>query len=333
MTDDLNGPEKAAMLLTYVGEDAAAEVVKFLDTSDIQMLGRKVAMIANTPGELFQEVAEEFEDVLKVDSVPADVDGYIKSVVLKALGPEKASSILKRLSKHGDENGIETLKWMNPKLVADFVKNEHPQTIAVILANLPPENSAQVLTFLDKRTRVDIITRVATMESLAPGALEELEDAIRQNLSGTLSIQTRTLGGVKTAAEILNQIDRDTESEIIDTIEDKNAPLANSIQEEMFVFGDIAKIDDRGIQRILKEITNDQLILALKTAEEDLKESFLSNMSERAREMLLDEMESRGPVKLSDVNAAQLDVVRTTRKLISDGEIMSPSGEGEDALI
>jgi flagellar motor switch protein FliG len=333
MTKGLKGLEKAAIFFANIGEDAAAEIVKYLEPSEIQLIGRKVTELADVPPEVFMEVVEDFEKEISLDQVPVDVDEYIKNVILKALGPEKAAAILKRISRRPEDGGIETLKWMDPKVVCDFIKNEHPQTVAVILSNLQPEQSAAVIRFLDARTRADVIMRIATMESIAPGALEELEDAINQNLSGTIGIHTRTLGGVKTAAEILNQVDTKTENEILAAIETVNAGLSNEIQEKMFVFADIIRVDERGIQRILKDITNEQLILALKTAEEELKQKFLRNMSERARDMLVEEMDTRGPVKLSDVNQAQIEIVRVTRKLEQDGELTIGGGEGGDVLV
>ncbi len=333
MEKEIKGPEKAAIFMAYIGEEAAAEVIKYFDPGDIQAVGRKMGEVVDASKEVFELVAEEFEKEALLENVPVDVDDYIKSVILKALGPEKAAEILKRIGRRSDQGGIESLKQMNSRVVADFIKNEHPQTIAVIMSNLGPDQSAQILTFFDPRTRVDVVTRIATMETLAPGALDELEEAISQNLAGTIGTQTTALGGVKAAAEILNQIDRQTETEILSTIEGKNAELANEIQENMFTFVDIGKVDDRGIQRILKDITNDQLILALKTAEEDLSDKFLSNMSERAREMLTDDMETRGPVKLSEVNNAQLEIVRIVRRLMSEGEVMAVGDGADDALV
>ena len=330
--EELSGAEKAALLLTYLGEEAASDIIKFMEPDEIQMLGRKVSELSEAPKDTYVVVADEFEKQLKVDGGPVDTDEYLKSVIHKALGPEKASSIMRRITNKSEGGGIGTLKGMTPKLVADFIRNEHPQTIAVVLTNLPPEHAAQVISFFDKRTRIEVIMRVATMEPLAPGAIEELEDAINQNLAGTVGLQMRQMGGVKSAAEILNQTETESETEILAIIEKKNQDLASKIQENMFVFADIGKVDDRGIQRILKEITNDQLILGLKTAEEPLKDLFLRNMSERAKEMLIEEMEARGPVKLSDVNAAQLEIVGVTRKLMSDGEIMAV-GDGGDAYV
>lgn len=333
-TKKLKGMDKAAILLSNLGEDLASEVIKFLTPGDIQMIGRRITSISNITSEVFFDVVDEFNSHLALDSGPSDADEYVKNIILKALGPEKAGAILKRISRKPEEGGLDTLKWMDPKVVAEFVKKEHPQTIAVILANLSPEQGAQVLSLLDQRTRADVMMRVATMEPLAPGAMEELEEAINQNLSGTIGMQTRALGGIKVAAEILNQADRTTESEILSGIEAQDANLSNEIQEQMFVFADILNIDERGIQRILKDISNDQLILALKTAEDALKDKFLSNMSERAREMLLDEMDTRGPVKLSEVDQAQLEVVRITRRLAQDGEVtIMGGGDASDVLV
>jgi flagellar motor switch protein FliG len=329
----LKGMDKAAVLISNLGEDLASEVIKFLSPADIQMVGRRITSISNINPETFCEVVDEFKKRLALDSGPSDTDEYVRNIILKALGPEKAGAILKRISRRPDEGGLDSMKWMDPRVVAEFVKKEHPQTVAVILSSLSPEQAAQVLSLLDHRTMADVMIRVATMEPLAPGAMEELEEAINQNLSVTMGLQTRLLGGIKVAAEILNQVDRTTESEILSGIESQDSNLSNDIQEQMFIFADIINVDDRGIQTILMHISNDQLILALKTAEDELKDKFLSNMSKRARETLLDEMEIRGPVKLSEVDQAQIEVVRITRRLVQDGEVTIIGGDSGDVLV
>ncbi|MEE8574860.1 MAG: flagellar motor switch protein FliG [Thermodesulfobacteriota bacterium] len=329
----IRGLDKAAIFLANLGEEAATEVVKYLDPDEIQSIGRQMTSLRDVPISKFMEVAEEFEKEIQYEQGPDNINEYIKNVIFSALGPEKAEGILKRISRKPEEGGMETLKWMEPKVVADFIKNEHPQTIAVILSNLQPEQAAKVLLNMESRIRADVVMRVATMEAIAPGAIDELEDAINQNLSGTVGISTHSVGGVKAAAEILNQVDADSEGNILSSIETINATLATDIQEKMFVFSDIADIDDRGLQSIMKEVPTDMLILALKTAEDLLIDKFLDNMSARAREMFLEEMDSRGPARLSEVGKAQAEIVRITRQLEVEGEIRLGGGDADDLLV
>ena len=332
-TDKLRGMDKAAIVLSNLGEEIASEVIKFLNPADIQLLGRRITSMEDVEPEKFIEVADEFNERIALDSGPGDAEEYVKNAVLKALGPDKASAILKRILKRPEGERLESLKWMDPVSVAELIKKEHPQTIAVIMASLSPEQAAGVFAILDQKLRNDVMFRVAKMDTIAPGAMDELEEAIEQNLSGSAGLQTSAFDGVKIAAEILNRIDNTTELEILAAIEMKDSALATEIEEEIFVFADIIDIDERGIQSILKNITNEQLILALKTADDALRVKFLGNMSERAKEMFVDEMESRGPVRLSSVDKAQLEIVRVTRRLAQEGELIIAGDDSGDLLV
>jgi flagellar motor switch protein FliG len=332
-TNGLNEMDKAAVLLSVLGEDLASDLMRFLSPVDIKLLGRRMRLINNINSKIFFEVIDEFKEHLAIVCGPGDADDYVKNTIVKALGPEKAGGIIKSILDDSAKGGLDTLKWMDPKALAEFVKNEHPQTIAVILASLSPEQAAQVLSLLDQESRSDVMIRVATMGSLAPGAMEELEKAINQNLSVTIGLQTHSLGGTKVAAQILNHVDRTTESEILSGIEGQDSDLSDEIQEQMFLFADIVKINRVGIQTILKCISGDQLVLALKTADEDLKNLILTSMSDRTREKLVDEMESVGPVKLSEVNQAQLEIARITWRLIQNGDLSVKVGEANDQFI
>ncbi|MBI5234240.1 MAG: flagellar motor switch protein FliG [Deltaproteobacteria bacterium] len=331
MSKNLKGIEKAAIFMASIGEELAAEVTKHLTHQEIQKVGAHLTNMEHIPEDVFIQVASEFESAAMPMTARLNVDGhdYVKNILVKALGHEKGDDILDKIIKRKEEGGLDSLRWMDAKIVAEMIKNEHPQTIAVILSYLEPEHAAKVISYFAARLRNEVVMRVASTETVAPGAIEDLEEAIRHHLSGNIGVHASKVGGIKMAAEILNNLDTAAEKEIVQSIEAVNVHLANSIQEQMFVFADLARIDDRAIQTLMKEITNDQLVLALKAADKGMKDKFLSNMSERAREMVTDEMETKGPVRLTDVTQAQQDIVRIARRLAQEGQIMLGGGAGE----
>ncbi len=332
-SNKFKGVDKAAVVISNLGEDLATDLLKFLSPDDILSIGLAITTIENTSPETFFEVTGEFKDRLALDIGPGDAADFVKNIMINALGPEKGSAILKRMSSKSEEGGFDILKWIEPDVVAEFIKREHPQTIAVILASLTPEQGASVLTLLDHGTRADVMIRVATMEPLAPAVMEELNEAVNRNFSTMAGLEERrSLGGVRAAAKILNRTDSKTESDILYDIESRDSLLSNEIEEKMFIFADIINIDDRGIQNILKDISRDQLVISLRTADGALKEKFFANMSERVREMFMDEMDIRGPLKLSDVEEAQLEIVRVVRRLAEEGEVMI-MGEGAGEIL
>lgn len=331
-TNKLKGLNKAALIISNLGEDVAADLLKSLNPVEIRKIGLAITNFDNTSSETFFEVAGEFTERVALDIGPGDTGEYVKKIMINALGPEKGGAILKHISNKREGGGFEILRWVEPDVVAEFIKREHPQTIAVILASLAPEQAAQVLSFFDDGTRADAVIRLATMEPLAPAVMEELEESIGRNFSTMVCLEeSRSLGGVRAAAEILNRTDSKTESDILYDIESRDSLLSSEIEEKMFIFADIINIDDRGIQKILKDISRDQLVLSLRTADNALKEKFFANMSERVRDMFRDEMDIRGPLKLSEVEKAQLEVVRVVRRLASEGEV-TIMGEGADDI-
>lgn len=332
MTGKNEGPEKAALLILTLDEELASEVLKNLGPTEIQKITRAIANLREVTQEMIEEVAREFEE-RATSTITLGGDEYIKKILTRALGPEKADAILERILEGEEGGGLEQLKWMDPKVVADMVKNEHPQTIAVVLAHLEPEQAGEILTNLPERTRQEVILRLATMDSIPAEAVRELEEAITEQLKGVVSSRSRSIGGIKTAAEVLNYLDTASEKAIMEAIEKVDSELASKIQDEMFTFSDLVKIDDRGIQTILKEIPNEQLVLALKTADDELKEKIFRNMSERAREMLKEEMETKGPVRLSEVEKAQKEILSVVRRLEAEGKIVIGGKGGEEVLV
>ncbi len=329
----ISGLEKASVLLMVLGEDIASEVMKYLSPTEVQKLGVSMANTEDLPTEKVKVVAEEFVNEAK-GKLAFVGDDYVKNVLVKALGPDKANSIIERIGQGAETGGIDALRWMDPKLVADILRLEHPQIVALTLAHLEPEQTSEVIQHFPQRLRSDVILRIATMENIAPGAMKELEDVLKSQLtsSTSASMRTRFVGGTKTAAEILNRMDTAIEGAIMADVEKFNVDLAEEIQKQMFVFADLIKVDDRGLQMTLKEVSSEHLVLALKGADDAIKEKFFKNMSERASEMIKEDLESRGPVKLSDVEKAQQEVVRIAKKLAEEGKIII-GGAGEEVVV
>ncbi len=328
----INGAEKAAILLLSLDEDVASEVMKHMGPTEIQKISAEMTKVEELPKERLETVAGEFnKEIGTVISVGGSE--YVKNVLTKALGQDKADAIIDRVVEGVEGGGLEALRWMDPKVVGDMIKDEHPQTIAVIISHLEPEHASSVLACLNARLRTDVLLRVATMESISHEAMKELEETIKQQLSGGVAMHNKSLGGVKIAAEILNQMDSTSEGEIISDIEKVNGELAAKIQEQMFVFADLIKADDRGIQELLKEVSSDQLAVALKVADDALKEKIFKNMSERARDMLKEDIDTRGPMKLSEVEAVQQEIIKTARGLEEEGKLVIEGKGGEETLV
>lgn len=328
MASPEEGVEKSATLLIALGEDHAAEVLKHLGPREVQKLGHAMAALKSVPRTKVEAVLDEFLTIaVEQAAVHVDTDNYIRSVLTKALGDDKASNLISRILQGGETSGIEGLKWMDAATVADLVKNEHPQIIATILVHLEHDHSSEILNHFTERLRNDVVLRIATLEGIQPAALRELNDAMARILAGSASIKKTALGGVRTVAEILNFIGTANETSVIDAIREYDPDLAQKILDEMFVFENLMDIDDRSIQIILREVQSDSLILALKGANEALREKIFRNMSQRAAEMLKEDLEARGPVRLAAVEAAQKEILAVARNMAGEGTLML-SGRG-----
>lgn len=329
----LNGTEKAAVLLMNIGEELASEVFKFMTPAEMQLLGGMMVKKEAVSLQLGRQVVGEFIDLLDKGDVFVEGLEFTKNVMIRTLGPEKAQYILDQITREMGGGGIESLKWMDPAIVANIIRNEHPQIIALILAHLDPDRAAQVVLHIpEERVRGEIMLRVANLKRIPQAAVKDLEMLISEQMLSAETGSGSTVEGVKIAAEIMNQIDSKAEGEIMDVIEKASPDLAVRIQEKMFVFSDLMGVDDRGLQLIIKELSAEVLTIALKGAEEAIKEKFLKNMSERAAEMLREDMETKGPVKLSDVEKAQQEIIRIARRLEQEGKLVR-SGRGGDVLI
>jgi flagellar motor switch protein FliG len=328
-----DGVEKSAILLLSLGEEHAAEVLKQLGPKDVQKLGHAMALLKSVPRTRVESVLSEFQSTAReATAVHVDTDAYIRSVLTKALGDDKASNLISRILQGGDTAGIEGLKWMDAPTVADLIKNEHPQIVATILVHLEPDQGSEILNYFTERLRNDVVLRIATLEGIQPSALKELNDVMLRLLSGSANIKKAAMGGVRTVAEILNFIGTANETSVVDSIREYDPELAQKILDEMFVFENLLDIDDRGIQLLLREIQSDSLILALKGATEPLREKIFKNMSQRAAEMLREDLESRGPVRLSEVEGEQKEILKIVRRLADEGQIVLGGAGGEEMI-
>lgn len=329
----LKGVEKAAILLMNIGEDMASEVCKFMTPAEMQLLGGTIVRKESVSLQIGKQVVTEFIDMVKNGEIAVEGLEFAKSVITKALGSERAQYIIDQITRDMGGGGIESLKWMDPAIVANIIKAEHPQIIALILVHLDPDRAAQVLMHIpEERIRGEIMLRVANLKRIPQAAVRDLEMLLSEQMLTADSAQGSSVEGVKAAAEILNQMESKSEGGIMDVIEKASPDLAIKIQEKMFVFSDLMGIDDRGMQQIIKELGPDILTVALKGSEEGLKEKFLKNMSERAAEMLREDMEAKGPVKLSDVEKAQQEIIKIARRLEQEGKIVR-SGRGGDVVV
>ena len=327
------GIQKSAILLMSLGEAEAVEVFKFLGPKEVQKLGAAMASLNNISREQVEEVLREFrEQAEEKTTLGMASDEYIRSVLTKALGNDKAANLIDRILQGGDTSGIDSLKWMDASSVAELIKNEHPQIIATILVHLDRDQASEVLGRFVERLRNDVILRIATLEGVQPAALRELNDVLTKLLTGSDKLKKSAMGGIRAAAEVLNYMGTASETSVLASIRDYDPDLAQKIQDEMFVFENLNDLDDRSIQLLMREVQSESLILALKGTGTELREKIFKNMSQRAAEMLRDDLEAKGPVRLSEVEAEQKEILKIVRKLADEGQIVL-GGKGEEGFV
>ena len=327
------GVDDGAILLMSLGEEEAAAVFKHLPSKEAQKVGAAMAKLKNVTREKIDGVLERFlAQANGQTTIGIDSDDYIRGVLNKALGADKAKFLLDRILQGQETGGIECLKWMDARAIAELIKNEHPQIIASILVHLERDHAADILNQLGEKMSGDVILRIATLDGIHPAALRELNDVISKVLSGGDQIKKAPMGGVRAAAGILNFVGSRSEASMIEAVRTADDGLAQSILDEMFVFDNLIDVDDRGIQALLKEVQSESLILALKGAVPELREKIFRNMSSRAAETLREDLESKGPVRLSDVEAEQKEILKIARRLAEEGQIVL-GGKGEDSFV
>ncbi len=324
--------DQAAVLLMSLGEKDAAAVLRHLGPKEVQRLGAAMTQLQNIERNQVEEVIENFlSDARTLTGLGVGADSYIRNMLVEALGEDKANSLVDRILLGGNTTGLDTLKWMDPRSVADLIRHEHPQIQSIVVAYLDSDQAAEVLANVSEKQRLDIIMRVAALDSVHPTALQELNDILEKQFSGNASSQTKAMGGTKVAAEIMNNMEGSMEGELMEAIKEIDEDLGGQIQDLMFVFEDLKKVDDKGIQALLREVSSEVLILALKGSDEELKEKIFKNMSKRAAELLRDDLEAKGPVRLSEVEGAQKEILTIARRMADSGEIMLGGG-GEEMV-
>lgn len=330
---NITATQRAALLLLAVGQDRAASVLKNMGPKEVQIVGTAMATMGQITAEMVDSVLEGFIVEVKDETgLGLDSDTYIRNMLTDALGEDKAGSIIDRILMGANSKGIEQLKWMDVRSIADLIRMEHPQIIAMILSLLEADLSSEVLALLPDNQRSDIIMRIATMESVQPSAIKELDDMMEKQLTGSDSVKASSIGGVDSAANILNYMEGALSEEMMEGINEFNGELGQQIQDKMFVFADLINVDDRGIQTLLREVSTDQLLVALRGVSDGLKEKIFGNMSKRAAEMLRDDLEAAPPTKLSEVELAQKDILTIAKKLSESGEMMLGSGGGDELV-
>ena len=333
MTTPEEGLEKAALLLMTLGPDAAAGVLRQLGPREVQKLTMKMASMTPQSRETVEPVLIEVNEHFGKGSMIQSDDDQLREMLTKALGDDRANQLLSRMMSGSETAGIESLKWMDAATAADLIKGEHPQIIATILVHLEYDQAGEILKHFDDRLRNDVVLRIATLDGVQPTALKELNDALTRMLSGATTVKKAAMGGVRHAAEILNFVGSTAETAVIDNVREYDPELAQKILDEMFVFENLLDIDDRGIQLLLREIQSDSLILALKGASPELRDKIFKNMSQRAAEMLKEDLEAKGPVRLSEVEGEQKEILKIARRLADEGQIVLGGKGGEDQMI
>jgi flagellar motor switch protein FliG len=324
--------EQAAILLLTLGETDAAEVLKHMGPKEVQRVGEAMSKLANIEQVQVQLVMSNFmEQVRNLTGLGVGADNYIRNMLVSALGEDKAHGLIDRILLGGNTTGLDTLKWMEPRSVADIIRNEHPQIQAIVIAYLDSDQAAEIMGYFTDSVRLDIMMRVSSLDTVQPSALQELNDILEKQFAGNAGSQTTTMGGYKCAAEIVNNLDSSVAGELLESIKEMDEETGVQIQDLMFVFDNLIDVDDRGIQALLREVSSEILIIALKGAEPDLQEKIFSNMSSRAAELLRDDLEAKGPVKLSEVEGAQKDILIIARRMADAGEI-NLGGGGEQMV-
>jgi flagellar motor switch protein FliG len=331
--NDDQGVEDAAILLMSLGEEEAAAVFKHLAPKEVQKLGETIARMKSITRERMDGVLDRFGTIAQSQHVLVqDTDEYVKAVLRKALGDDKANLLIDRILQGSDVTGIESLKWMDASSVAELLRNEHPQIVAAILVHLDFDQSSSVLKSFTERQRNEVLIRIATLDGIQPSALKDLNEVMSKVLAGGEKLKKASLGGVKTAAEIINLMGSSVETSALDYIREADGELAQKIMDNMFTFDDLSKLDDKGFQALLKEVQSESLIIALKGAAPDLREKVFRNMSSRAAETLREDLDSRGPVRVSEVESEQKEMLKIVRRLVDEGQIVLASGGADEFL-
>ncbi|MDC0601558.1 flagellar motor switch protein FliG [Aliiglaciecola sp.] len=329
----LEGVDKAAILLLSLSEEDAAQILKHLEPKQVQKLGQAMAQIDDMTQTKITAVHKHFiEEIQNYSTIGFQSQDFVKRALTAALGEDKAANLIDQILMGSGAKGLDSLKWMDSKQVASIIRNEHPQIQTIVMSYLEAEQSAEILSQFPEKVRLDLMMRVANLEEVQPAALQELNEIMEKQFAGQAGTQAAKMGGLKSAADIMNYLDTNIEGQLMDAIREQDEEMSQQIQDLMFVFDNLADVDDRSIQAILREVQQDSLLKAIKGADEELKNKITKNMSKRAAEMLIDDLEALGPVRISEVETAQKEILSVARRLADSGEIMLGGGGGEEFL-
>ncbi len=331
LAKSLDGPQRAAVFLLSLGEQAASEILRHMGPREVQQVGTAMAGLSEVSNQQLELVVKEFaESVQERTSVGVGSEQYIRNIMVSALGEDKARSVLGSILMGRDSRGLESLRWMEPRMVSDLIKNEHPQIIAIVLSYLDSDQAANVLSTLPANVRTDVIMRIVNLDTVNPAAIEELDEIIEKQFSVETSSQSSRIGGLKAAADIINFLDTPVETELLESIDAEDSGMSEKIRDQLFVFENLVSVDDRGMQRLLRDVPSDSLLIALKGADETVREKIFNNMSKRAAEMLREDLETKGPVRLTEVEAAQKSILAVANRLAESGDIVLGGRGGDD---
>ena len=329
----LEGVEKAAILLLSLSEEDAAQILKHLEPKQVQKLGTEMAKVDDMTQTKITAVHKHFiEEIQNYSTIGFQSQDFVKRALTAALGEDKAANLIDQILMGSGAKGLDSLKWMDSKQVASIIRNEHPQIQTIVLSYLEPEQSAEILAQFPEKVRLDLLMRIANLEEVQPAALQELNEIMEKQFAGQAGTQAAKMGGLKSAVNIMNYLDTAIEGQLMDAIREQDEEMSQQIQDLMFVFDNLVDVDDKGIQAILREVQQDALLKAIKGADEELKDKIMRNMSKRAAEMLNDDLEALGPVRISEVETAQKEILSVARRLSDSGEIMLGGGGGEEFL-
>lgn len=329
----MDGIERAAILLLGMGEKNAAEVLKHLEPRQVQKVGMAISTLSSVSKAKMQGVLGEFLNAIEEQtSLTVDAENYLRTVLISALGEEKATPLIDRILVSDKDSGLNRLKWLDARLIADVIRNEHPQIIATILIHLDSEQAAEVVGFFSTEKRAEVLLRMCTIDTVKPEAISELGHVIEKQLSGQKVGKIASVGGIKTVADVINFLDGSVEEEVLVQINEWDQELCDKIKDKMFVFENLVDMDNRSLQTLMRDIASEQLLLALKGTTEPVKEKVFGNMSKRAADLLRDDMELQGPVKVSEVEKAQRDILAIARSLAEEGKIALGTKGGEEMI-
>jgi len=332
--EELSGVEKSAILMLSLTPQDAAQIFRNLEPKQVQKLGMKMASLEDSNQAKVSSVHRAFiQDIQKFSNIGLDSEDFVRNSLIEALGEDKAGNLVDQIILGSGSKGLDSLKWMDARQVASIIQNEHPQIQTIVLSYLDPEQSAEIITQFPEKIRLDLMMRIAGLEEVQPAALQELNEIMEKQFAGQAGAQAAKMGGTKAAADIMNYLETGIEGPLMDSLRETDEDMSQQIQDLMFVFDNLSEVDDRGIQTLLREVAPDQLQLALKGAEEQLKDKILANMSKRAAEMLVDDLEAMGPIRISEVESAQKEILATARRLSDAGELMLGGGGGGDEFL